>query len=48
MPVKGALERYLVKPGEKVDFKKIDSDESFLFDKGGKDDSSKAFDKLQD
>jgi PPK2 family polyphosphate:nucleotide phosphotransferase len=48
MPVKGALERYLVKPGEKVDLKKIDSDESFLFDKGGKDDSSKAFDKLQD
>ncbi len=48
MPVKGALERYLVNPGEKVDLKKIDSDESFLFDKGGKDDSSKAFDKLQD
>jgi PPK2 family polyphosphate:nucleotide phosphotransferase len=48
MPVKGALERYLVKPGEKVDLKKIDSGEFFLFDKVGKDDSSKAFDKLQD
>jgi hypothetical protein len=34
MPVKGALERYLVKPGEKVDLKKIDSGEFFLFEKG--------------
>jgi PPK2 family polyphosphate:nucleotide phosphotransferase len=48
MPVKGALERYLVKPGSKVDLAKIDSDEFTLFDKGGKDDSTKAFDELQD
>jgi PPK2 family polyphosphate:nucleotide phosphotransferase len=48
MPVSGALERYLVKPGAKVDLAKIDSDERTLFQNGGKEDSSKAFDKLQD
>lgn len=48
MPVSGALERYLVKPGGKVDLAKIDSDERALFQTGGKDESSKAFDKLQD
>ena len=48
MPVSGALERYLVKPGAKVDLMKIDSDERALFQIGGKDDSAKAFDKLQD
>lgn len=48
MPVSGALERYLVKPGAKVDLAKIDSDERALFLTGGKDESTKAFDKLQD
>jgi len=48
MPVSGALERYLVKPGSKVDLAKIDSDERALFQDGGKDDSAKAFDNLQD
>lgn len=48
MPVSGALERYLVKPGGKVDLAKIDSDERALFQNGGKDESNKAFDKLQD
>ncbi len=48
MPVSGALERYLVKPGSKVDLAKIDSDERALFQEGGKDDSAKAFDNLQD
>ncbi|MES2982877.1 MAG: polyphosphate kinase 2 family protein [Verrucomicrobiota bacterium] len=48
MPVSGALERYLVKPGAKVDLSKIDSDERTLFQTGGKDESNKAFDKLQD
>lgn len=48
MPVSGALERYLVKPGAKVDLAKIDSDERALFQQGGKDESNKAFDKLQD
>ncbi len=48
MPVSGALERYLVKPGAKVDLAKIDSDERTLFQIGGKDESTKAFDKLQD
>jgi PPK2 family polyphosphate:nucleotide phosphotransferase len=48
MPVSGALERYLVKPGSKVDLTKIDSSERALFEDGGKEDSLKAFDKLQD
>jgi PPK2 family polyphosphate:nucleotide phosphotransferase len=38
----------LVKPGSKVDLAKIDSDERALFQIGGKDESLKAFDKLQD
>lgn len=48
MPVSGALEKYLVKPGSKVDLRKIDADDRHLFEDGGKDDSAKAFDKLQD
>jgi PPK2 family polyphosphate:nucleotide phosphotransferase len=48
MPVTGALERYLVKPGSKVDLAKIDADESVLFKQKDKDDSLKAFDKLRD
>lgn len=48
MPVTGALERYLVKPGSKIDLAKIDADESVLFKQKDKDDSLKAFDKLRD
>lgn len=48
MPVSGALEKYLVKPESKVDLRKIDADDRHLFEDGGKDDSAKAFDKLQD
>ncbi|QTN32776.1 polyphosphate kinase 2 family protein [Akkermansiaceae bacterium] len=48
MPVRGALEKYLVEPGSKVDLGKIDSDERELFGKGGKEESYAAFDKLQD
>jgi PPK2 family polyphosphate:nucleotide phosphotransferase len=48
MPVKGALEKYLVKPGSKVDLSKIDSDERELFSKGGKEEGAAAFDVLQE
>jgi len=48
MPVSGALEKYLVKPGSKVDLGKIDSSERELFEKGGKEESLRAFDKLQE
>ena len=48
MPVRGALEKYLVKPGSKVDLKKIDPNDRDLFGDGGKEDSFEAFDKLQD
>jgi PPK2 family polyphosphate:nucleotide phosphotransferase len=48
MPVSGALEKYLVKHGAKVDLRKIDADDRHLFNEGGKEDSLKAFDKLQD
>ena len=48
MPVNGACEKYLVKPGSKVDLRKIDPNDDSLFHGGGKDDSLKAFDKLQD
>ncbi len=48
MPVSGALEKYLVKPGSKVDLRKIDADDRHLFDDGGKEESAKAFDILQD
>ncbi len=47
MPVSGALERYWVKPGAKVDLGKIDSGEKTLFQGGGKDDSDPQFDELQ-
>lgn len=47
MPVKGALERYLIKPGSKVDLKKIDPAEKCLFEEGGKEDYEPYFDKLQ-
>ena len=48
MPGSGALEKYLVKPGAKVDLRKIDADDRHLFYEGGKDESLKAFDELQD
>ena len=48
MPVRGALERYLVKPGSKVDFKKLEADERSLFNGGGKKESLDAFEILRD
>jgi PPK2 family polyphosphate:nucleotide phosphotransferase len=48
MPVSGALERYWVKPGSKVDLKKIDGGEKVLFKGGGKEDFEPQFDELQD
>lgn len=48
MPVNGALEKYRVKPGTKVELRKIDSDERELFEKGGKEESWEAFDQLLD
>lgn len=48
MPVKGAMEKYLVKPGSKVDLSNIDSDGRELYSKGGKEESLACYDKLQD
>ena len=48
MPVKGALERYWVKPGAKVDFSKIESGEKHLFDGAGKSEFDPQFRLLQD
>jgi PPK2 family polyphosphate:nucleotide phosphotransferase len=47
MPVSGALERYLVKPGVKLDLGKVDSGEKTLFQGGGKEDFEPQFDELQ-
>lgn len=47
MPVSGALERYGVKPGTKMDFGKFDSNEKSLFQGGGKDEFEPQFDELQ-
>ncbi len=47
MPVTGALERYWVKPGAKMDFEKFDSGEKSLFQGGGKDEFEPQFDELQ-
>ena len=47
MPVSGALERYGVKPGTKMDFGKFDSNEKSLFQGGGKDAFEPQFDELQ-
>jgi PPK2 family polyphosphate:nucleotide phosphotransferase len=47
MPVSGALERYWIKPGTKVDFGKFDSGERVLFP-GEKEDFGVQFDQLQD
>ncbi len=48
MPVSGALEKYVVKPGSNVDLGKLDPDDKSLFDDGGKEDSWPSFDVLQD
>lgn len=48
MPVSGALERYRVKPGSKVNLSKIDADEKTLCEDGGKSESLATFDVLQD
>jgi PPK2 family polyphosphate:nucleotide phosphotransferase len=48
MPVSGALERYWVKPGSKVDFSKFDSGEKSLFDGDGKSEFEPQFKILQD
>jgi PPK2 family polyphosphate:nucleotide phosphotransferase len=48
MPVRGALERYWVKPGAKLDLKKIDGDEKVLFSGAGKEENERQFDQLQD
>ena len=47
MPVSGALERYLIKPGSKVDFANYDSGEKSLF-LGEKEEFEFQFDHLQD
>ncbi len=48
MPVRGALEKYVVKPGSDVDLGKLDPGEKSLFEDGGKEDSWPAFDELQE
>ncbi len=48
MPVSGALEKYVVKPGSNVDLGKLDPGDKSLFDDGGKEDSWSSFDELQD
>ena len=47
MPVSGALERYWIKPGAKMDFGNFDSSEKSLFQGGGKDEFEPQFDELQ-
>lgn len=47
MPVSGALERYRVKPGAKVDLSKIDSGEKFLFSGANKTEFEPQFKELQ-
>ncbi len=48
MPVRGALERYWVKPGAGVDLEKIDGNEKVLFNGTGKEENERQFDELQD
>ena len=48
MPVNGALERYRVEPGSKLDFAKVDCTEKFLFQGVHKEDFEPQFDELQD
>ena len=47
MPVTGALERYWVKPGAKLDFGKIDSGEKTLFQGASKEEIEPQFDEIQ-
>lgn len=47
MPVSGALERYRVKPGGKLDLRKVDSGEKTLFNGDGKENFEPQFDELQ-
>jgi PPK2 family polyphosphate:nucleotide phosphotransferase len=48
MPVSGALERYWVKPGTKVEFERFESGEKALFNGSGKSEFDAQFDELQD
>lgn len=48
MPVSGALERYWVKPGAKVEFERFESGEKALFKGAGKSEFDAQFDELQD
>ena len=48
MPVSGALERYWVKPGDKPDLSKIDSNDKSLFTGADKSEFEEQFRKLQD
>jgi len=48
MPVRGALERYLVPEGKPLRLDRIDQNEKELFPKGGKDDHLPWFDQLRD
>ena len=48
MPVNGALERYWVRPGTRVDLEKIDGGEKVLFKGQDKLDFAPQFDELQD
>jgi len=47
MPVSGALERYLVRPGVKLDLSAIDSGEKVLYQGSGKQEIQPQFDDLQ-
>lgn len=47
MPVSGALERYLVKPGKRVNLAAIDSNEKALLEEASKDDHLPHFEVLQ-
>ena len=48
MPVSGAIDRYRVHPGAKVDLGSIDPKEKTLYDGVGKEDSAESFRQLQD
>ncbi|MEO1845249.1 MAG: polyphosphate kinase 2 family protein, partial [Akkermansiaceae bacterium] len=48
MPVRGALERYMVLEGAKLRLDKIDQNEKELFPEGGKDDHLPLFNELRD
>lgn len=48
MPVRGALERYLIPEGGRLRLDEIDQNEKTLFSQGGKDDHYAYFDQLRD